>query len=386
MPFEPGCGVIDCDGHVIEPDEVWLRHLPRSQQDRAPRRILDEHGFERVLIEGRIHRRGAHRRGEGPRVKHQMLGAHEPLARLRDLDLEGIDRAVLFPTIAFICFPSVEDPVLATALCRAYNDWISEFCNVDRRRLTAAALVPLHQTIEGSIIELHRAIEDLGLCGVGVRPNPIQGYDLMHPAMEPFWIEVERLRVPVFIHEGASALVAAAGADRFENYLIRHALCHPLEQMTACAGLILSGVLERHPALRIAFLEAGVGWVPFLLDRMDEHVRVMGHLVAENISGKPSDYFRRQCFVACECDEVLLPAAIELLGDDNIVFASDYPHFNGTFPGAVAPLRDHPQLSLDARAKILGKNAGRLLAGDAAIEGVSPSRANDSAPTVATNA
>jgi len=352
--------VVDCDGHVVEPDDLWVRGLPAGLRHRAPRRVIDDQGFERVVLEGRTHRRGANRSGEGPRAKHQMAGASQPQARLRDLDLEGIDRAVLFPTIAFICFPSVEDPELADALCRAYNDWIAGFCAADPRRLSAVALLPLHQSVELAVAELRRAVDTLGLCGVGVRPNPIQGRDLTHPSLEPLWTEMEELGVPLFVHEGASALVPAAGGDRFDNYLIRHLLCHPLEQMTACAGLILRGVLERHPRLLVAFLEAGAGWVPYLLDRMDEHVRVMGHLVADEVRLRPSDYFRRQCFVACEAEEILLPAVVEAFGD-RLIFASDYPHFNGTFPGALAPLRAHPGLSEEAKARILGRNSKPLL-------------------------
>jgi len=353
--------VIDCDGHVIEPDEVWPRFLPPQYRDRAPRRVRDELGFERVLLEGKLHRRGAHPVGGGPRKKHLRPGASEPRPRLEDMDLEGIQSALLFPTIAFICFSSVSDPAFATALCRAYNDWIAAFCGENPDRLRAVALVPLHQDVHAAIEELHRAVGSLGLRGVGLRPNAIGGRELSHESFEPFWTEIEKLGVPVCLHEGASALVPAAGGDRFDNYLVRHLLSHPLEQMVACTALVMGGVLERHPRMKVAFLESGAGWVPYLLDRMDEHVRIMGHLVAENVKIKPSEYFKRQCFVACEADEACLPAVIDLLGDDNIVFASDYPHFNGTFPGAARPLREHPRLPEASIAKILRENAARLL-------------------------
>jgi predicted TIM-barrel fold metal-dependent hydrolase len=289
------------------------------------------------------------------------------------MDRESIDVTVLFPTIALMCFPIVVEPAFALALCRAYNDWISAFCSADPLRLWAAAVVPLHQDVDAAIRELERAATRLCLRAVVVRPNPIAGRDLADPAFEPFWEKAEHLGIPVCVHEGASALVPAAGGDRFSNYLMRHLLCHPVEQMVACSAFIFGGILDRHPRLKVAFLEAGAAWAPYLLDRMDEHAAVMGHLVADNVKMKPSHYFKRQCFVSCEAEEAGLANTLELLGADNVVFASDYPHFNGRFPGATDPLRYHPRLSLASRAKILSRNGSRLFAHDDLSPFVGPS-------------
>jgi predicted TIM-barrel fold metal-dependent hydrolase len=354
------CLIVDSDSHVIEPDELWQRHLPQRFRARAPKRVLDADGYERLVLEGKLHRRGAHKAGEGPRRKHSRPGASEPRARLEDMDAEGIDVAVLFPTISLIGLPTVEDPDFATALCRSYNDWLAEMRSLAPARLWAAALVPLHQDVTAAVRELERAVEKLGARAVVVRPNPVLGRDLGDASFAPFWETAARLGVPVCLHEGASALVSAAGGDRFSNYMMRHLLSHPLEQMVACTTLILEGVLERHPDLRVAFMEAGAGWVPYLLARMDEHFRTMGHLVADRVKHKPSTYFNRQCFVACDADEETLPGTVSCLGDDRILFASDYPHFNGTFPGAVAPIKDRSDLGVESRAKILGTNALRL--------------------------
>lgn len=354
--------VVDCDGHVIEPDSIWRQYLPTQFHERAPRRIVDDDGFERVLIEGKLHRRGANRHGEGPRKKHLLAGAFDPHARILDMDRDGIDAAVLFPTIAAICFPSVEDPAFALELCRAYNDWISDFCKTAPERLRAVALVPLHQDTPAAVSELRRAVELKGLCGVALRPNPISGRALHHSDFDPFWTEAERLGIPICLHEGTSALVEAAGCDRFDNYMVRHFLSHPMEQMLSWTSFILGGVLPRHPRLSVAFLEAGAGWVPYFMDRADEHYRIMSHLVKTDVPRPPGEYFREQCFVACEPDEVTLPGTVEILGADNLLFSSDYPHFNGTFPGSTESLKNNLKLSAEVRAKIFGQNAMRLYA------------------------
>lgn len=355
--------VIDSDSHVIEPDDLWAQRLPRGFRARAPRRIIDEGGYERLLLEGKLHRRGAHRAGEGPRQKHRRPGASAPIPRLADMDAEGIDVTVLFPTVALMGLPTIEDPEYAGAFCGAYNDWMGELCQTAPTRLWAAALVALHQDVDGAIRELERAVRQLGAKAVVLRPNPVLGRDLGHEAFEPFWEAAARLGVPICLHEGASALVPAAGADRFSNYMLRHLLSHPMEQMVAFTAFVLQGILARHPTLKVAFMEAGAGWVPYLLGRMDEHLRTMRHLAGEDVTLAPSDYFRRQCFVACEADEETLPSSIAVLGDENFLFASDYPHFNGTFPGAVQPLQARSDLSEESRKRILGGNASRMFSG-----------------------
>ena len=136
-------------------------------------------------------------------------------------------------------------------------------------------------------------------------------------------------------------------------------ISHPFEQQMALLSLICGGVLERHPKMRVTMVEAGVAWVPYWIDRMDDHVEHWGH-ASLPLKEKPSYYFKRQCFVSAEGAERLLPFTVDAIGDDNICFSSDYPHPDHPFDGVVAELKSMPRLSDESKRKILGDNAARL--------------------------
>jgi len=133
---------------------------------------------------------------------------------------------------------------------------------------------------------------------------------------------------------------------------------HAMEQQIACMTLILGGVLERFPRLRVAFLEAGGGWLPYWLERMDHHHERLGWILP-GCKLKPSEYFRRQCMISVDPDEKTIPVVAEMVGDDYIMWASDYPHFDCTFPGAVAEVRE-AKVPAATMTKLLGANAARF--------------------------
>ena len=160
------------------------------------------------------------------------------------------------------------------------------------------------------------------------------------------------------IHEATSMAIDTLGSDRKPfNPLVMHAVSHAFEQMLACAHLIVGGVMERHPTLRFVFLEAGGGWAPYWLWRLDEQVDGFGDFCPE-MKLMPSEYFSRQCWISFEIDEPSLPALAPLIGDDRIVWGSDYPHHDSTFPGATrklhATIASLPNLS---KERVLGTNA-----------------------------
>jgi predicted TIM-barrel fold metal-dependent hydrolase len=285
-------------------------------------------------------------------------GGFDPDQRLRDMDSEGIDVGVLYPTLGLF-FPEILDRDLHAALCRAYNDWLADFCRTDPRRLVGVALLPLDD-VEASIAELERATAQLGFRGALFRPNPYAGRPIQHPCYEPFWQCVESLGVPVAVHEGVSDSIPTLGRDRTGNPALLHLMSHPFEQMGACAGLVLGGVLERHPKLRCVFLESGSGWLPYWLNRMDGHWETWSrHLRA--LQAKPSEYFLRQCFISLDPEDAVAPSVVAQLGDDNLVWASDYPHIDSPFPGALKQtLEVLAALPEGSRGKLLGGNALRL--------------------------
>jgi len=132
----------------------------------------------------------------------------------------------------------------------------------------------------------------------------------------------------------------AYGEDRFDSYLAHHAMSHPMEQMAAVYSLTVGGILQRHPALRVAILEAGGTWLPYWLYRLDEHVEFLEGIESEvgQINRLPSEYFRRQCWISCEPSEPNLRTVIDAVGADRILWASDYPHPDCKYPGMVDDL------------------------------------------------
>jgi predicted TIM-barrel fold metal-dependent hydrolase len=221
------------------------------------------------------------------------------------------------------------------------------------------ALLPLGD-VEASRAELERAAERYGFRAAFFRPNPYRGR-VIHPAAnERLWECAASLGVAIAVHEGLSDGLPTLGRDRFENPVMLHALSHPFEQMAACAGLVLTGVMERHPRLRFAFLESGSGWLPYWLERLDSHYATWRRWLPA-ITRPPSEYFRRQCFVSCEPEDALAVSVVRALGDDCVVWASDYPHPDAHFPGSVAKTRESlAELPEGSRAKLLCANAERL--------------------------
>src|SRR5438445_381143 len=188
----------------------------------------------------------------------------------------------------------------------------------------------------------------------------LDGRPIHHPAYERFWERAAALGVPVTVHEGLSDGIPTLGRDRFENPAMLHVLSHPFEQMAACAGLILTGVLERHPTLRVAFLESGSAWLPYWLDRMDGHLETWGKLLPA-VRMKPSEYFKRQCVISTDPEDGALEATVRRVGDDCVVWASDYPHPDAHFPGAVSEsVKKMAGVPEASRHKIFATNALRL--------------------------
>jgi len=293
---------------------------------------------------------------ERAELDHALAGA-DPNARLAIMDKEGIDVSVMYPTIG-LHFGAVMDLDLLVALCQAYNNWAHDFCDACPGRLLAPAVVPQRGVTE-TIQEARRAVEDLGLAGIHLRPNPI-GRAVEDPAWEPLWALLEELDAPLAFHEGTTLSVPQLGADRTENFLFQHAMSHPFEHMAAMLALIAGGTLERHPALRVLFLEAGCGWVPYWLERIDAHLS--GPFAYEDVKLglSATSYFKRQCFVSADPEEqAVVSAFVSCLGPDNLCWSTDFPHVDHEWKGQAQEFSGREDLSVEAKRSILGGNAMR---------------------------
>jgi predicted TIM-barrel fold metal-dependent hydrolase len=360
-----GALVVDADGHVVEPRAVW-KSVPEPYRPVITR---DAHGYEHVVVDGTeilavplgtLATPGARFSDSQSFLSLEQAhpGGSDPVARLSDMDVEGIDQAVLFPSVG-LYFWALTDPRAALFIARAYNDWLAAYCEADPTRLFGAAMLPVQDPV-AAVAELRRARHELGFVAAFVRPNPCCGRSLTDRAYEPLWRAAEESAMTVAVHEGSSVIVPTLGSDRPFNPLVLHAVSHAFEEMLACAQLIAFGVLERHPALRVVFLESGGGWVPFWLERLDEQAESFGGFCPE-LRMKPSEYFARQCWISYEIDEHTISALAPFIGEERIVWGSDYPHHDATFPGAVDTLRrTMAPLANEVQHKILGANASEL--------------------------
>ena len=353
--------VVDSDAHIYEPHDLWDRWLDPRYRARAPKVLLDDQGRIRWNLDGRItealplltveDESGVRK----PFVPRPGMG--DPREHVADMDREGIRHAVVYPGLGLL-FQSIEDGELAAALCRAYNDWLREHCAAAPGRLFGAAAIPL-QDPAAAVVEVRRVATMPEMRAVFVRPNPAAGRLLHDPALDPFWAAAAEARLPVAIHEGTTRSSPTVADDRYDEFFFLHMLSHPFEQQLACLNLIAGGVLDRHPDLRVVFLESGSAWAVHWLARMDEHFEHWGYTLP-SLRRRPSDVFRAQCFVSTDPEEDAVAATVEFVGEDCVVWASDYPHPDAIFPGAPRATLANPRLSAAAKRKILVDNGRRL--------------------------
>lgn len=382
-----GFRVMDSDIHVIEPHDLWQRYIEPGFRERAPRFApIDGSQYEGWQFDGKVfpaffdradRRRLARLRKDKARARHLAVGRYrdpaedlrgdDPHAMLQAMDREGIDVAIVFRTLAshLIAVDGL-DPQLSAAVCRAFNHWLSDFCDKDRTRLKAAALVPL-QDVRLAAEEARRAVRDLGAVAIVLSNHPVNGRTWYDAAWDPLWAEAERLGVPITFHGIQMAYQEHLGRRFMDNFALAHAAGHPVEMMLAAGSLLTGGVFARFPGLRAAFLEASCSWVPWWLWVLDERVEKFGDDERFALTMPPSEYFRRHCWVAVEPDEALLPRTLTALGDDNIVISSDWPHDDSAYPHAIDEFLALDGVGAETRRKVLWDNCARLyrLASDA---------------------
>jgi predicted TIM-barrel fold metal-dependent hydrolase len=239
-------------------------------------------------------------------------------------------------------------------MARAYNDWLYEFCQENPERLLGAGMISPFD-VNDAVAEARRCVREYGFRAMFLRPNEVNNRNWHDPYYEPLWAALEELEVPLGFHEGSGSALRQVGEQFGANTMLKHIYSHPVEQMLTAGAFCAGGILERHPRLRVAFLEGNCSWVPFLLWRMDEHWEWLGDIYARELTMAPSAYFKRQCFVSVECDEEPVKHVIDAIGDDRIVFSTDFPHGDSKFPRAVESFLRLP-ISDESKRKILWDN------------------------------
>jgi predicted TIM-barrel fold metal-dependent hydrolase len=335
--------VIDADGHIMEQHDDLFRHI------RGPYGDLEWHGTW-PLFDADGWQRGLARQGrrEDPDAD----------AWLRFQDEHGISMSVVYPT-AGLALGKSHLPDWAAALSQGYNDWLADrFTRVTPRIKGVALLAP--QDPAAAAAELRRSVTEHGFVGGCVpgatnEKTPLYG----HPSFDVLWDEAQRLDVPVAVHGGVTTNL---GLDRVTSFAEAHCLEHPFAQMLQMTNMVFQGVFDRFPRLRVAFLEAGVGWVPYMMDRLDEDAEKFGSRLATPLKRAPSEYLKSgNIFFTAEVEEDTLPYVLSLLGDEVILWASDYPHERerDEFGGDIPYFRARKDISDAAKQKILYDNALR---------------------------
>ncbi len=306
--------VFDADGHIIEPAGLFTRWTG----ERLP---LDLPATTPMVPCGSF-----------DLLKDQFEHGFDAPSYVRAMDAQGIDVAVVYPSIGLFApfLPELNSSESVDA-CRAYNEWIAEYCASSAGRIFGAGILPLAD-VEAAAKESARCAGD-GLVAMMARPNFLYGRNIGEAGYDPVHAVLAELGLALAIHEGLGLRgQPTIGADRFSGFGSRHALSHPMEQMAAMTSLMFDGALDRHPDLRVAFLESGTGWLLYWLHRLDEHHEWMAETELDWLELTPSEYFARQCAISSEAGDTLCTSVIAAVGADHVMWASDFPHPDAVFP------------------------------------------------------
>ena len=253
-------------------------------------------------------------------------------AQVMGMEIEGLDIAVLFPSMMLSGLGRADfDPHLVMAVCQAYNNWLHDFCQYSPDQLKFAAMIPLHD-VNLACKELVRCVNDLGAVGSFIRPNLLNGRYWHSNYWDPLYSLHEDLNVAWCFHEGTGADFSYMNTLYGENRYYRHVASHWIEMQQALIAMIIGGVFEFHPKLRVGFLESQNSWAPGLLTRIEWDYPNYRETHAPYLSLTPKEYFRRNCWAAVEGSEPEIEATAGLIGADRMCISTDYPHFDSNFP------------------------------------------------------
>lgn len=327
--------VIDSDAHARDLDELIKPYLPEPFRNRAPG-FMPREVYDRNL---------------GGTLGHR---ASKPEDRLSAMDTQEIDTAVLYPT-AGLGIGRVREQAYQEALCRAYNDYIADYCKASPR-LKAVANLPVGNPEEAAK-ELNRSVAKLGLAGAMLAAQA-HNKNFGNKQFYPLYEEAERLGVPLAIHAFGGD---EAGSEIFDQFICIHTTGHPFPVLRQLTGMIFGGIPELFPNLKLAFLEIGCGWLPYWMERMDEEWEKRGQAEAPLCKKRPSEYLSHgQIYYGCEPEEKSIGYVVGEIGSERIMYASDYPHWDMSWPDSAVLIWRREDLSREAKQNILRENARRL--------------------------
>jgi len=364
-----GLKIFDADAHVVEPKNLWERFLDPRFKDRVgwQQPIPGMDRFRPALVDGRYnqsHKTLYGRQQEATRwTTEAMIAKYGDVVKrgfdgagvAESMRSEGVDVMVLYGP-GYDMWVDGIDPALQAAMARAYNRWAEEMRETSGGRVLASGPVPLAD-VSRAVEEVVYAYEHLGTRCFWARPNPFNHRTLGDRYWDPLYEVLQSLDVPFATHEFMGLNGPSAGSDRYESFVEWHTVVHPHEAQMALLSMMTRGVFERFPRLRVAYMEAGSGWLPFWLWRIEEHLELAGWLEAPECTKSPFEYWKRNCWITTECEEHVVYHVIEELGDERILFETDYPHPDSKYPHAVETFLAQEKLSAESKRRILWDNA-----------------------------
>jgi len=361
----PDAPIFSADSHTMEPADLWAQRIDRGLRDRAPR-VLTNYQDKKgsfFVAEGLtpFPVGGGFAAGKDPKelATNQNVGYEQarasgwdPVERLKDQDVDGVEGEVLYTTLGMFLF-HLKDTNLQWACFRAYNDWVAEFASHAPKRLIGLGLIAL-QDVNEAVHELQR-IAKKGLRGAMINAAPPGEVPFSDAHYDPFWAAAQDLNIPLSLHilTGKRNIQLTKGRVA-SNVTIIHEVQHSL------IDFLYNGILERFPRLTLVSAENDIGWIAHFLYRLDISYDTLRYVDPTPATMRPSEYFKRQVYATFQDDR---PGVMtyELAGENNLMWASDFPHRASTWPRSHAVIEQNfAGIPAAARRKITYENVHRL--------------------------
>ncbi|MDE8344619.1 MAG: amidohydrolase family protein [Acidocella sp.] len=343
-----GTRIISVDDHGMEEMHLWENRLKGADKDRAPKLWVDETGRFHMEVDGLSYDTP----GLDSELGEGRKGMWDREARLADMDAEGIESSLFFHSRAMSLI-RMEDKAFFGRCMDVYNEWLAEYCSLSPNRLVGVGILPTIFEPEASRDYMQK-LKALGVKAIEI-PSAPKNVPYNSSKMEPLWSAIEESGIPVMFHIGAYLEFRGAGAIG-ANLTKNLGPYRPLWSLLA-----FSGILERHPGLKVVFCEGGFGWVPWTLQDADRVYQLYETEMKPKLAKLPSYYFRRQCYAAIMQDDVGLKLAGEYDLTDNLLFSVDYPHAESVFGNTRQEVQKiFEVLGPENGAKVVGGNAAKL--------------------------
>jgi predicted TIM-barrel fold metal-dependent hydrolase len=360
-------GYVSADGHVVEPADLWSTRMDRRFRDRAPRvnsrpdadyYLIDglpamPVGLEGVSMEDKIS--GKIKSPKGRRHRETRAGAHDSQARLADQAIDHLRAEVIYPGLGLF-ISGAPDGEYVRECFRVYNDWLSEFCADAPDRLLGVGLLPMKGPIAWAVEEAERSAKK-GLRSFGI-PTELPGRSYQEREFDQLWATLQEIGLPISLHVGMD--------EPFHVKVTRLGMAKAYTDSKICsaeramADLILGAVPQRYPKLRFVLAEGGIGWIASVLRSIDHWWEDHHHWMEPKVDEPPSFYFGRRFWATFEDDRAGVLTR-ELVGVDRLMWGSDYPHTEGTFPHSQEQImKDFRGVSEAEVQQMVAGNAARL--------------------------